>query len=138
MMDLIKGYLSATIHFILKIRIKIFRTIFVILSFSSSIIFTSSCSWILDTNQDIIDRLFDSFILLLNNKDKNEIKKQFTKEKIQEIEIFDNDVDQLFDYYEGKSTKTLLDSLETTNEHKDNLISKRFFLQFHKSYEIIN
>lgn len=72
----------------------------IILSVSSLLNF-SSCDW-LKSDYEIIDDKVMEIIHKLENSDKEGIKKLFAKSKIKDIDNFDESVDELLDYYDGK------------------------------------
>ena len=86
---------------------KLINKIFVYISILSSIVL-SSCAFFGETEEKKARRLTDEFISLLDNQDKDEIKNIFAKEKIDSIETFDDDLDQLLVYYKGESTSKVM------------------------------
>ncbi len=111
----------------------IFKRIFTIFTFSSSIVFITSCLSFFETNHETVDRLFASFVSAIDTKDMNAVKKLFAKEKIDPIDNFDEDIALLFKYYEGESISTYWMNLITTDDKDGEFVSKSF--EF--SYNII-
>lgn len=79
---------------IIKFFNKVLASIILLLSLSSCKLFKS--------DDEIIKDNVMSFIKALENKNKEEVKSYFAKNKIKDIVNFDQSLDELFNYYQGK------------------------------------
>ena len=80
---------------------KIFKLIKNIILSLNLLFSLSSCDLFKSDDEIIRDNVMH-FVKALDTKNKEEVKSYFAKNKIKDIAVFDQSIDELFDYYQGE------------------------------------
>ncbi|MCH3976546.1 MAG: DUF5104 domain-containing protein [Bacilli bacterium] len=83
-----------------------------------------------ESDYDIADKNINQLLEALDNQDRNKIKSIFALSIQTNISSFDDDIDQLFSYYEGEYESYTSNGVGTTFDRNDGIEKKYFDMSY--------
>ena len=94
------------------------------------------------SEQDIANAMLDEVLITIKNKDSDGLKSLFAKNAVADLESFDNEIKEFFDYFKGDfisyDDHSAVDSRETINsgESRKTLFSTYDIVTTEESYRV--